>query len=126
MDAIPLLIEFARPSSLLRERPRTSDLTIVGNGPPGTFVIFPEGFKVSLPTDQIVFADDGDGFARVGFGGMAFTGVQDGRLVFVRAREVLPDAQLSPDRSHIMRLNPEWVQAIVADGRPAWPDSVSG
>jgi hypothetical protein len=58
MDAIPLLIEFAAPSSLLRERDRPSAFPIVGNGPPGTFVVFPNGLRVSLPTDQIVSADD--------------------------------------------------------------------
>jgi hypothetical protein len=51
-----LLIDFAAPTSLLREEDRPSTLPIIGNGPPGTFVLFPNGIKVSLPTDQIVFA----------------------------------------------------------------------
>jgi hypothetical protein len=68
MDDIPLLIDFATPSSIFRERNRVSTLRIVGNGPPGTFVLFPkEGLRVSLPTDQILFADDAGGHARVGF-----------------------------------------------------------
>src|SRR5438132_13045586 len=65
-----LLIDFVAPTALLREEHRPSTLPIVGNGPPGTFVLFPNGLRVSLPTDQIVFADDTGGHARVGFGGM--------------------------------------------------------
>jgi hypothetical protein len=118
---IPLLIDFAAPTSLLREEDRMSTLKIVGNGPPGTFVLFPDGFRVSLPTDQIVFADDTAGHARVGFGGMRFVGQEEGRLVFVRIRELFPEDQLSPDRSHKMLLDEQWVTTIAVDGRPVWP-----
>jgi hypothetical protein len=117
----PLVIDFATPTSLLREQHRPSGLPIVGNGPPGTFVVFPDGFKVSLPTDQIVAADDSAGYARVGFGGMTFVGVEDGQLAFIRIRELFPDDQLSPDRSHKMLLNPRWVSTITVDGQAAWP-----
>jgi uncharacterized protein len=118
---IPLLIDFAGPTSLYREEDRTSALPIVGNGPPGTFVVFANGFRVSLPTDQIVFADDTGGYARVGFGGMRLVGVEEGRLVFVRIRELFPEDRLSPDRSHTMRLDPLWVAAISVDGQAVWP-----
>jgi hypothetical protein len=118
---MPLLIDFAAPTSLLREEDRPSRLPIIGNGPPGTFVLFPNGLKVSLPTDQIVFADDSGGHARVGFGGMQFVGLEEGRLVFVRIRELLPEDQLSPARSHTMHLNPQWVVTISVDGRSIWP-----
>ena len=121
MDDIPLLIDFTTPSSIFRERNRVSTLRILGNGPPGTFVMFPyEGVRVSLPTDQIVFADDSGGHARVGFGGMQFVGPDEGQLVFVRIRELLPEDQLSPARSHTMRLDSQRVVAVVADGRPVW------
>ena len=76
---------------------------------------------MSLPTDQIVFADDSDGHARVEFGGMEFAGVEDGQLAFIRIRELFPEDQLSPDRSHKMLLNPRWVAAITVDSQPAWP-----
>jgi len=120
VSVIPLLIHFAAPSSLHQERSRPSDLRIVGNGPPGTFVIFPAGFKVSLPTDQVVFADDGGGFARVGFGGMQFVGVDGDTLVFTRVRELLSEDQLSPARSHTMRLEVRWVSALFVDGNRVW------
>ena len=121
MRDIPLLIDFASPSSILREPNRVSDLRIVGNGPPGTFVLFSNsGVKVSLPTDQIVFADDTTGHAQVGFGGMQFLGLDDGRLVFVRVRELLPEEQLSPARSQTMRLESQWVAAVSEAGRLAW------
>lgn len=122
MDNIPLLIDFATPSSVFREPDRISTLRIIGNGPPGTFVLFPNGLRVSLPTDQIVFAADTGGHARVGFGGMQFIGSEDGQLVFVRTRELLPEDQLSPDRSHMMRLDSQRVATVSVDGRPVWPD----
>ena len=56
--AIPLLVAFAAPSSLVVERDRPSQFPILGNGPPGTFVLFPGRLRVSLPTDQVVSADD--------------------------------------------------------------------
>jgi hypothetical protein len=117
----PLVIAFAAPSSIVRERDRISELRIVANGPPGTFVHFPSGLRVSLPTDQIVFADDADGHARVGFGGMQFVGVDAGELVFVRIRELLPEDRLSPARSHIMRLASQWVDEVLANGHRVWP-----
>ena len=117
---MPLLIDFASPTALLREQHRTSTLPIIGNGPPGTFVLFPNGLRVSLPTDQIVFADDSSGHVRVGFGGMQFVGFEGGRFVFVRIRELFPEDQLSPARSHTMRLDPQWVATISVDGRPMW------
>jgi hypothetical protein len=119
---IPLLIHFTTPASLRREQDRISALPIVGNGPPGTFIVFPNGLNVSLPTDQIVFAEDSAGRVRVGFGGMQFVGLQDGRLTFVRIRELFPEDQLSPARSHVMQLEPQWVSAISVNGQPVWPD----
>ena len=112
--AIPLLIVFAAPSSLVVERDRPSQFPILGNGPPGTFVLFPGRLRVSLPTDQVVSADDTGGYAKVGFGGMRFTGMASGRLVFVRERDLYPVDQLSPDRSHTMRLEPQWVASVFA------------
>jgi hypothetical protein len=120
MDDVPLLIDFTTPSSIFRERNRTSALRIIGNGPPGTFVLFPGGLRVSLPTDQIVFADDAGGHARVGFGGMQFAGSGGGHLVFVRIRELLSEDQLSPDRSHTMLLDPQRVATVSVDGRAVW------
>ena len=118
---LPLVIEFAGRTSLLQERHRTSDLPIFGNGPPGTFVLFPDGFRVSLPTDQIVFAEDASGCAVVGFGGMRFVGSEDGTLVFARFRELHPEDQLSPARSHTMRLDPRWVSVMSSEGARIWP-----
>ncbi len=120
-DDIPLLIDFAAPSTILRERNRISTLRIIGNGPPGTFVLFPNGLRVSLPTDQIVFADDTGGHARVGFGGMQFVGAEEGHLVFVRIRELVPEDQLSPARSHTMRLDSQWVTTVSVGGHSVWP-----
>jgi hypothetical protein len=44
VDDIPLLIDFATPSSIFREHNRISPLRIIGNGPPGTFMVFPTAF----------------------------------------------------------------------------------
>jgi hypothetical protein len=117
----PVRVDFAAPSSLLRETHRASGLPILRNGPPGTFVVFPGGLRVSLPTDQIVWTDDAAGRASVGFGGMRFVGLEGERLTFVRERELHPEAQLSPDRSQTMYLDPAWVASVSAHGRPVWP-----
>jgi hypothetical protein len=120
MIVAPLLIEFAPQTSLYRERDLVSHLPILRNGPAGTFVLFPDGLKVSLPTDQIVFAEDSDGAARVGFGGMNFAGTEHGRLIFLRVRDLQPEEQLSPARSHVMTLETRMVSSILVDGRPVW------
>ena len=73
-----LHIDFAPGTTLLRETDRPSELPILRNGPPGTFVVFADGLRVSLPTDQIVWADDSGGRAEVRFGGMQFVGMEDG------------------------------------------------
>ena len=121
MEDVTLLIEFAPHTSLYRERDLVSQLPIVRNGPAGTFVVFPSGVRVSLPTDQIVVADDTGGFASVGFGGMSFAGIEEGRLTFLRVRDLQPDVELSPARSHKMTLEPHMVSAILVNGRPVWP-----
>jgi hypothetical protein len=117
----PLLIEFVSGTSLYRESDRASQLPVVRNGPPGTFVLFPHALRVSLPTDQILSADEAGGRVRVAFGGMRFTGLENGRLIFQRVRELHPEEQLSPERSHTMRLEPSWVSSILVDGRVVWP-----
>jgi hypothetical protein len=121
MNDVPLLIEFAPETSLHREQDLVSQFPIFRNGPAGTFVVFAGGLRVSLPTDQIVFADDAGGRARVGFGGMSFAGTEEGRLIFLRVRDLLPEDQLSPARSWKMTLDPQWVSAISVDGRLVWP-----
>jgi hypothetical protein len=115
------VVEFIGPSSVMRERERSTALPIVGNGPPGTFVTFPVGFKVSLPTDQIVSADDTAGHAVVVFGGMQYQGERDGDLVFHRVREIQPTDRLSPERSFTMRLKREWVARVMANDAVVWP-----
>jgi hypothetical protein len=117
---LPVLVEFVRPTSLLREQHRRSALPILGNGPPGTFVSFPNGLRVSLPTDQILEADDTGGGVRVTFGGMRFVAEDSGQLIFDRVREMHPESELSPARSHRMILDAAWVASISANGRTLW------
>jgi hypothetical protein len=116
---MPLLVVFAAGASLHQESDRRSDLPMHRNGPPGTFVHVP-GVRVSLPTDQIVVVETVDGELRVGFGGMRFDGVADGRLTFTRVRDLLPEEQLSPDRSWTMTLEPEWVARVEFNGEVVW------
>ncbi len=96
-------------------------LPIVGNGPAGTFVLFPDGLRVSLPTDQITEVDDRAGHVSVVFGGMHYDGIEGDVLVFTRVREMFPEDQLSPARSHTMRLDTRWVSTVSMDGRTVWP-----
>ena len=121
MNDFPLLVEFVSGTSLYREPESISKLPIVQNGPPGTFVIFSDGRKVPLPTDQIVFADDTGAGARVGFGGMSFKGMEEGHLVFYRVRDLRPEGELSPQRGRKMTLEPQMVSSIHVDGRHVWP-----
>ena len=121
MSELPLLIEFIAKTELYRAPDVVPRLPIVQNGPPGTLVVFLDGRKVPLPTDQIVFNDDTTGCARVGFGGMSFEGIEDGYLVFHRVRELQPEEQLSPQRGRRMTLEPGMVSAIHVDGRKVWP-----
>jgi hypothetical protein len=121
MNDFPLLIEFVPGTTLHREPDFVPRLPIVQNGPPGTSVVFPDGAKVPVPTDQIVFADDATGAARVGFGGMSFEGIEDGYLVFYRVRDLQPEEKLSPERGRRMTLEPRTVSSILVDGRKVWP-----
>lgn len=122
-DRVPpslLVVEFAAGSSLDREKDRPSQLPIHRNGPPGTFVRL-GSLRISLPTDQIVRADEHGGAVVVGFGGMRFTGVQDGRITCARVRDLWPEHLLSPARSWTMTLEPGWVTSVYEDGCRVWP-----
>jgi hypothetical protein len=119
-DALPLLVEFVAGSSLELEQDRPSQLAIHRNGPPGTFVRLGR-LRISLPTDQIVCVHEQNGAVIVGFGGMRFSEIRDGRLTFVRVRDLRPEAELSPARSWTMTLEPEWIAAVYDHGCRAWP-----
>ena len=121
MDRFPLLIEFVRGTRITRQPAVVSKLPILRNGPPGTSVVFGDGSSVPVPTDQIVFADDGGGVARVAFGGMRFEGVEGDELVFLRVRDLQPEELLSPERGRRMTLAPRMVASIAVDGRVVWP-----
>ncbi len=124
-----LLIVFVAGTTVEREPAFTTGLPVLRNGPPGTFVCFGHGFghgdgdgeRVPLPTDQIVSSEVVAGCAHVGFGGMQFAGEHDGWLVFHRVRDLLPEAELSPERRRRMTLAPRMVTAIFAHGRQVWP-----
>ena len=113
MNNYPLLIEFVPGTRISREPEVVPKLPILRNGPPGTSVVFGDGVQVPLPTDQIVFAEDGGGAAHVGFGGMSFEGMEGGQLVFFRVRDL--------QRGRRMTLEPHMVASIAVDGRVVWP-----
>jgi hypothetical protein len=121
MKAFPLLIEFVSGTRVYREPEFVSKLPILRNGPPGTFVVFADGVKVPLPTDQIVFTEEEGGVASVGFGGMSAAGLEDGQLVFYRVRDLQPAELLSPERGRRMTLEPRMVTSVAVDGRVVWP-----
>jgi len=121
LTEIPLLIEFVVNTKIYREPQVVPKLPIVQNGPPGTFIVFADGRRVSIPTDQIVFSDDTGDRARVGFGGMRFDGIEAGYLVFLRVRDLQPPETLPPGRGRRMTLEPEMVSAIHLDGGEVWP-----
>jgi hypothetical protein len=118
---VPLLIEFVADTRIYREPQVVPRLPIVQNGPPGTFIVFADGRRVSVPTDQVVFTDDSGARARIGFGGMSYVGIQDGYLVFLRVRDLHPPETLPPERGRRMTLKPEMVSTIYVDGGEVWP-----
>jgi hypothetical protein len=109
MADVPLLIEFVGNTRIFREPDFTTGLPIVDNGPPGTFILFDDGRRVSIPTDQVVFSDDTSGAARIGLGGMSFDGEDGGYLVFLRGL------------GRRMTLEPGMVSMIYVNGGEVWP-----
>jgi hypothetical protein len=128
VEGMPALctVEFVPGSRVERERPFVPRLPIVQNGPPGTFVIFADGSRVPLPTDQITSMENAGGAACVGFGGMRFDGVEGGQLTFRRVRDLAAEHRLSPERGQRMTLEPEMVAAVFMEGRLVWGRPVGG
>lgn len=120
MNDSPLLIAFAPGTRLERGTGAASRLPILQNGPPGTWVLFEDGRRVPLPTDQIICSEQADGRVRVGFGGMSFEGREGEHLVFHRVHDLLPPELLPPERGRRMTLEPGMVSEIHVDGRLAW------
>src|SRR5689334_19472005 len=101
-NSFPLLVDFVRGTRVYRKPDVSGKLPIVQNGPPSTLVVFADGVKVPLPTDQIVFTENTGGRARVGFGGMSLGGMEGGYLVFHRVLDLRAEEQLSPERARRM------------------------
>ena len=121
MDA-PVVIEFVAGTRLERDEVRPRGLPVVRNGPAGTRVVFADGTRINLPTDQIVQAEESAGHASVGLGGMSFEGVEgEGMLVFVRVRDVRPEHELSPERGRRMTLPVARVEQVRVSGRQVFP-----
>lgn len=114
------IVEFVQRTRVEKERAFMPGLPVVQNGPPGPFVTFTDGRRVPLPTDQIVFAEDSGGAARVGFGGMDFDGIEGGLLTFFRVRDLVPEHELSPERGRRMTLEPKMIAIVFMEGRLAW------
>jgi len=111
-----LVIEFAAGSGIERDAKVSPRLPIVGNGPPGTRVTFPDGWRINLPTDLVLAADRVDDRARVRLGGMAWSAEADDALSFERVADLWPAERLSPERARQMRLDPARVERVWLDG----------
>lgn len=120
-----LVIEFAAGSGIERDAPISPRLPIVGNGPPGTRVTFPDGWRINLPTDLVLAAERVDGRARVRLGGMAWTPDADDALTFDRVEDLWPAERLSPERARRMRLDPARVDQVSFGGVVVHPRSVA-
>jgi hypothetical protein len=117
----PLVIEFVDGSSLEHDALVATGLPVVGNGPPGTRVVFPDGHRINLPTDQIVSERIEHGRARVSFGGMRWVPDQGDVLVFDRVKDLWPAARLSPERGNRMTLDPVRVHGVWQEGVALYP-----
>lgn len=118
---IPLVVEFVTGTSIEKEEKVESPLPILRNGLPGTFVRFPNGRKIGVPSDQVVLSEDDHGAARLGFGGMSFEGMEGEHFVFWRVKDLLPEEQLSMERGHKMLLEPAMISSIRVRGSQVWP-----
>jgi hypothetical protein len=112
----PLVIEFADGTRFEHDAAVAPRMPIVGNGPPGTRVVFPDGHRINLPTDQIVAESLQDGRARVSFGGMRWAGREGDALTFVRVKDLWPEAKLSPERGVRMTLDVARVHGVWQEG----------
>jgi hypothetical protein len=52
---------------------------------------------------------------------MHFVGAEEGRLIFRRVRELRPEEELSPARSHVMTLETQRIASVFVNGRAVWP-----
>jgi RimJ/RimL family protein N-acetyltransferase len=115
------VVAFSAGSRLRRDRPVPTTLPLARRVPPATWVVFPDGRGLGIPTDQIVLSDDASGSARVGFGGMRFDGLDDGWLVLRREREIWPEEMLAPERGRTLRVRASDVTRVIVERRAVWP-----
>ncbi len=112
----PLVIEFIDGSTIERDDTVAPRLPILGNGPPGTRVVFADGWRINLPTDQIVEAVVVGRRARVSFGGMRWSSSDGASLVFERVKDLWAPARLSPERGTRMTLDAGRVAGVWQEG----------
>jgi hypothetical protein len=111
--SVPVVIEFA-PGSRLQNSEDSDALAAEA------IVILKNGLRISVPADQIV-ASGSPGGVMLGLGGMSFEGMQDGKFVFWRVRDLLPEDRLSPDRGDKMTLDPAAISRIQVQGTQVYP-----
>lgn len=127
----PVVVEFVPGTRIHREEEADEGLrpgltTALRSGPPGTFVLFADGRRTAVPSEQIVASDDAAGRARVSFGGLSFEGVEEGgSLVFWRVQDLLPEEQLGFGSSERLALEADQVAAVWVQGTQVWPGEVS-
>jgi hypothetical protein len=117
----PLVIEFVDGTTIEHDALVATGLPVVGNGPPGTRVVFADGHRINLPTDQIVTERVENGRARVSFGGMRWAPRDGEGLAFDRVKDLWPAARLSPERGTRMTLDPARVRGVWQEGVALFP-----
>jgi hypothetical protein len=116
-QSIPLLIQFAPGSLFLREIPAENEAAW-DPAAAQAHVVLPDGRRLPLPECQVVYERGSPDGASVGLGGMSFEGVEKGRLVFWRVRD-LTDATPAPDK---LELDARAVVRVDVQGAQAWPN----
>jgi hypothetical protein len=119
--SVPLVVEFARGSRIRREDADEISFTVSQEVLPVTFVQFPDGSQVSIPTDQVVLGEDSHGAALIGFGGMCFEGMEDEQLVFWRVCDVVRGEYMLSGPRERMALALPLVSRVVVRGTQVWP-----
>jgi hypothetical protein len=122
MTGAPIVVEFVAGARVERAAEVVPRLPIVGNGPPGTLVVFADARRVPLPTAQIASIEDaGDAGPRIGFAGMTFQGLVEGQLMFLLVLDRAPTPRPARGQGSFMTLEPYMVASVSEDGHVIWP-----
>jgi hypothetical protein len=110
---IPVLIEFVPGSRFLpKQEGETRGVSTV---------LLADGRCVEVPEDQVIFADEKSGQARLGLGGMSYEGIRDDRFELWRVRDLWPEDRIAVSSEQRILVAREMVSRILLEGAQVYP-----